>query len=65
MREIEPDPDQPRKNFDEDAMAALAESIGENGLLQPIAVRAKKDRAGLCYHCGRAPLACRAHGRAG
>ena len=42
VREIEPDPDQPRKNFDEDAMAALAESIGENGLLQPIAVRAKK-----------------------
>ena len=40
VREIEPDPDQPRKNFDEDAMAALAESIGENGLLQPIAVRA-------------------------
>ena len=39
VREIEPDPDQPRKNFDEDAMAALAESIGENGLLQPIAVR--------------------------
>ena len=32
VREIEPDPDQPRKNFDEDAMAALAESIGENGL---------------------------------
>ena len=39
VREIEPDPDQPRKNFDEDAMAALAESIGENGLLQPIAGR--------------------------
>ena len=39
VREIEPDPDQPRKNFDEDAMAALAESIGENGLLQPISVR--------------------------
>ncbi len=26
-------------------MAALAESIGENGLLQPIAVRAKKTRS--------------------
>ena len=46
VREIEPDPDQPRKNFDEDAMAALAESIGENGLLQPIAVRAKKTGPG-------------------
>lgn len=33
-------------------MAALAESIGENGLLQPIAGARQKDRAGLCDHCG-------------
>lgn len=52
MREIEPDPDQPRKNFDEDAMAALAESIGENGLLQPIAVRAKKTGPGYVIIAG-------------
>ena len=52
LREIEPDPDQPRKNFDEDAMAALAESIGENGLLQPIAVRAKKTGPGYVIIAG-------------
>lgn len=52
VREIEPDPDQPRKNFDEDAMAALAESIGENGLLQPIAVRPKKAGPGYIIIAG-------------
>ena len=52
VREIEPDPDQPRKNFDEDAMTALAESIGENGLLQPIAVRAKKTGPGYVIIAG-------------
>ena len=52
VREIEPDPDQPRKNFDEDAMAALAESIGENGLLQPIAVRPKKVGPGYIIIAG-------------
>ena len=30
---------QPRRYFDEEALAALAESIRENGLLQPILVR--------------------------
>ncbi len=52
VREIEPVPDQPRKNFDEDAMAALAESIGENGLSQPIAVRAKKTGPGYVIIAG-------------
>ena len=52
VREIERDPDQPRKNFDEDAMAALAESIGENGLLQPIAVRPKKVGTGYIIIAG-------------
>ena len=41
LSEIEPDPDQPRKRFDEDTLAGLAASITENGLLQPIAVRPK------------------------
>jgi ParB family transcriptional regulator, chromosome partitioning protein len=36
---IRPNPDQPRTLFDEDAITALAESIGEVGVLQPIAVR--------------------------
>ena len=39
LREIEPDPEQPRKRFDDDALNQLADSITENGLLQPIAVR--------------------------
>lgn len=39
LREIEPDPDQPRKTFDQQALGELAASIAEHGLLQPIAVR--------------------------
>lgn len=36
---IEPRPDQPRKRFDEVALAELSESIQEYGLIQPITVR--------------------------
>ena len=39
LREIEPDPEQPRKRFDADALNQLAASITEHGLMQPIAVR--------------------------
>lgn len=39
LREIEPDPNQPRKTFDESSLAELASSIAQHGLLQPIAVR--------------------------
>ena len=39
LREIEPDPGQPRKTFDDEALGELAASIAEHGLLQPIAVR--------------------------
>ena len=39
LREIEPDPDQPRKTFDHETLGELAASIAEHGLLQPIAVR--------------------------
>ena len=35
---ISPNPDQPRKNFDPQALAELAESIRQNGLIQPIIV---------------------------
>ena len=37
--EIEPNRLQPRKTFDEDAIASLAESIKEHGMLQPLIVR--------------------------
>lgn len=35
---IQPDPDQPRKKFDEDSIQQLAHSIKEHGILQPIVV---------------------------
>ena len=39
VSEIEPNRDQPRKTFSEDAINALAESIREHGMIQPILVR--------------------------
>ena len=41
MADIEPDPDQPRRNFDQEELNNLADSIKEHGLLQPIVVTAK------------------------
>ncbi len=38
LSEIVADPDQPRRSFDEEALAELAESIRSHGLLQPIVV---------------------------
>ena len=39
ISEIEPKGDQPRKYFDTESLEALAESISQHGLLQPIIVR--------------------------
>lgn len=39
---LEPNREQPRKNFDEDALLELAESIKQFGLLQPILVQDRK-----------------------
>lgn len=39
VSEIEPNREQPRKNFDDESIAALAESIKQHGILQPILVR--------------------------
>src|SRR3954468_15136256 len=36
---IAPNPDQPRRHFDEATLAALAESIRQRGILQPVLVR--------------------------
>lgn len=41
---IDPNPEQPRRAFDEDALAELARSIGEHGVLQPIVVRRAGER---------------------
>ena len=40
---MEPNREQPRKNFDEDSLEELAESIKQFGLLQPILVQDRKD----------------------
>lgn len=42
IRSIEPNPKQPRRVFDEEALAELVHSIKEIGLLQPIVVRPSK-----------------------
>lgn len=42
VNEVEPNRDQPRKNFDQEALEELAQSIKEYGLIQPIVVT-KKD----------------------
>lgn len=39
LYDIEPNREQPRKDFDEDALSELADSIAKHGLLQPIIVR--------------------------
>ena len=39
INEIEPNREQPRKDFDDTALAELADSIREHGVLQPLLVR--------------------------
>ena len=41
---IIPNPNQPRKRFDFDGLEELAQSIRENGILQPITVRSTQDK---------------------
>ena len=43
ITKVEPNRKQPRKNFDEDALQELADSIKQFGLLQPILVQDRKD----------------------
>lgn len=40
ISDIEPRSGQPRKNFDDESLSQLADSIAANGIIQPIAVRA-------------------------
>jgi len=44
LDQIRPNPSQPRKQFDDAALAGLADSIRERGVVQPIIVRPVKDR---------------------
>lgn len=43
IMEIEPNREQPRKLFDDDALAELSESIAQHGVIQPLLVRPLKD----------------------
>ncbi len=43
LTEIEPNREQPRKDFDEKALSELADSIREHGVLQPLLVRPLKN----------------------
>ena len=46
LQKVEPNPDQPRRTFDEEELQALADSSAAHGILQPLAVRAS---GGGCY----------------
>ena len=39
LHRVEPNPEQPRQDFDEEELTALAESIRQHGILQPLTVR--------------------------
>lgn len=43
ITKVEPNREQPRKNFDEDALQELADSIKQFGVIQPIVVQDRKD----------------------
>ena len=43
INQVEPNRDQPRKEFDEDALMELADSVKQFGILQPLIVQERKD----------------------
>ena len=43
INQVEPNREQPRKHFEEDALLELADSIKQYGVLQPLLVRKRKD----------------------
>lgn len=43
LNKVEPDRDQPRKNFNEDSLLELSESIKKHGVFQPLLVQKKED----------------------
>ena len=57
INKVEPNREQPRKDFDEDALMELADSIRQFGILQPLLVQKKKNYYGnhtkiICPSCG-------------
>ena len=43
LSEVEPNPEQPRKAFENEPLESLAESIAQHGIIQPIVVRRRKE----------------------
>ena len=43
LSQIEPNKEQPRKNFEEDAIQELSDSIKQYGIIQPLVVKKRKD----------------------
>ena len=62
LSSIEPNPDQPRKNFDPKPLQELADSIRENGLIQPLVVRPIEDGRYMLIAGERRWRACRMAG---
>lgn len=62
INDIEPNRNQPRKDFDETALAELSESITNHGLLQPIVVRPNLDGTYMIIAGERRWRACRMAG---
>jgi ParB/RepB/Spo0J family partition protein len=46
---IEPDPNQPRKFFDQDSLDSLKDSIDSSSLLEPIMVRKNEEKTGFYF----------------
>ena len=59
INDIEPNRNQPRKDFDEEALNQLAESIATHGLIQPIVVRPNLDGTYMIIAGERRWRACR------
>lgn len=59
---IDVDPEQPRKDFDKDALKALSQSIKTHGLLQPISVREGKEGRYIINYGERRYKACKMAG---
>src|SRR5436189_5078702 len=60
IHEIVPNPEQPRRHFDDEALGLLADSIRRHGLLQPLVVRGIAGRYELIAGEGRLRAAVRA-----
>ncbi len=43
INDVEPNRDQPRKKFEEDALLELSDSIKQFGIIQPLIVQKRKD----------------------